>query len=450
MSGEKRRFLWRGFVLGLTIVTIAFVSGRPNSVNKVLASSAATRRAAIITRADQGFKAEAKRGNDLATYTFTTPRGSKITANFTDDLAASDTLTGTVETEPAGKTPSEVSESQGELQGCVIEVAKQPSPVTEKILRRTLPSIVTPEVRDIVLKYRGEEVARGELPVAETTSPAPTDITLPTGGQHGRPIAVKCPCAERSPQDYVKIGGTILPELASSPRKKVFRNTSETVGLTQIECQHAGVVKRGEFRNISIGLSAPKTQLTRGEKTTLQVTVNGLEGIKSDVPLELENRSPETIDMQGGVDQRTLIHPGDVQSGGVYRTERGLTGIQAGSFGITGTVTWAESGRPTIAGETATPGGPQTRRDPDSDYEEFGLGCGAPVPGTDGTKQTRHCVTQSACKEHAAGCGCHLFGAPNKTPDDKKQPWEHKADPGIKTEKEADTEYQCSCVKKKK
>ena len=48
--------------------------------------------------------------------------------------------------------------------------------------------------------------------------------------------------------------------------------------------------KSGPFRTIGVALSAPKTTLLRGEKTTISVVVTGLEGLKNDIPLELCDR----------------------------------------------------------------------------------------------------------------------------------------------------------------
>ncbi len=113
--------------------------------------------------------------------------------------------------------------------------------------------------------------------------------------------------------------------------------------------------KREDFRNLGIRLSAPKTNLLRGERTTLEVLVSGLAGVTQDVPLGLENRSSEIIGMEGGEQQRVMIHPSDVREGGLYRAQRGLTGVQPGAFIINGTVSWSE--RNTFSQRTDEPGG---------------------------------------------------------------------------------------------
>src|SRR6266699_6865242 len=68
-----------------------------------------------------GYHVDTRTANGLFVTTFTTPQG-KIKVNLTDDLAAGDTISGTVETEPAGKNDVERAQNQAELNGYVIEL----------------------------------------------------------------------------------------------------------------------------------------------------------------------------------------------------------------------------------------------------------------------------------------------------------------------------------------
>src|SRR5260370_81803 len=61
------------------------------------------------------------------------------------------------------------------------------------------------------------------------------------------------------------------------------------------------------------------------------------------------------IGMGGGEQQHVIIRPSDVREGGVYRTQRALTGVQPGAFIINGTVRWSE--RNTFSQRTNEPAG---------------------------------------------------------------------------------------------
>src|SRR5262249_36770545 len=189
-----------------------------------------------------------------------------------------------------------------------------------------IPNPLTPDSKMIVLQHNGRPVATSEIPISITPPTAPTQFTLPTGGQQGRPIVINGPCNGISgPQDTVKIGGIVVPPLAESPREIVIQNTNNTLGPTTIECNENGAHMECPFRNIGIKLFAPKLSLLRGETTTLHVTVMGLSGIKDDLPLDLINNSPGVINISGGDAQHFIIPHIQVNSDETYSIERTLT-----------------------------------------------------------------------------------------------------------------------------
>ena len=299
-----------------------------------------TAKPANNTNNQVGFHVDTKTANGLFVTTFDTPNG-KIKVNLPDDMSAGDTITGTVECEPKGKDDSERAKNQAELNGEVIQIGGQQTKVGDKKISCTIPNPLNSEAKTIVLLNGGHPVATSEIPISITPPPTPTQFTLPTGGQQGRPIEIKGPCnGIIGPMDTVKIGGTVLPPLAESPRQIIVQDTNNTLGPTTIECNENGAKLECPFRNIGIKLSAPKLSLLRGETTTLHVVVMGLSGIKDDLPLDLINNSPSVIKMSEGDAQHLTIPHIQVNADGTFTIERTLTGIMTGGFGVTGTVWW--------------------------------------------------------------------------------------------------------------
>jgi hypothetical protein len=175
---------------------------------------------------------------------------------------------------------------------------------------------------------------------------------IPPLGQTGRPIVITGPfdgnasnttlngaALRTSVQDFEKntenvSGGFGL--LAESPRKAVFRSPENVVGPIKITLKEGITQTTGTYRNIGVDLTAPKTSLLKGESTELRVQVNGLEGIKTPIPLTLECKG--VITMTGGNYQALTIQPSQVGADGSYSTTRGITGVQAGGWGATATV----------------------------------------------------------------------------------------------------------------
>jgi len=290
-----------------------------------------------------GYHVGTNTANGLFVTTFDTPQG-KIKVNLPDDMAAGDTISGTVECEPSGKNDVERAQNQSELNGEVIEVGGQKTKVGDKRFSWLIHTALDSDAKTIMLLRNNQTVATSEIPIANTPPPTPTQFTLPTGGQQGRPVEIKGPCnGAFSPQDSVKIGGTTAPPLAESPRKIVVQDASNNVGPTNIECKENGTTTQCPFRNIGIKLSAPKLNLRRGETTTLHVVVSGLSGFTQTVPLDVEVNTPNIINMSGGPVQHREINPTLVQQDGTAAFDFTLTGIMAGGFGVTGTVIWTET-----------------------------------------------------------------------------------------------------------
>ena len=262
-------------------------------------------------------------------------------------MAAGDTISGTVTAESTGQNDAERAQNLAELKRHVLVVEGQQTLVGAETFSWSIPRPLNTNSKNISLLQRGQNAATTTIPISATPPPSPSQFTLPTGGQQGRLIQIKGPGnGIFSPQDYVKVGGTMLPPLAESPRSLIVRNASDSLGPTNIDVHENGVGMQCPFRNIGINLSAPKLNLLRGETTTLHVVVLGLGGVAGDQSLDLENTSPSVIRMSGGDRQHINIRASEVRPDGTYSMDRTLTGIMAGSFGVTGTVTWADVCKP--------------------------------------------------------------------------------------------------------
>lgn len=289
-----------------------------------------------------GYRVDSRSANGLNSTTFTTPQGV-IKVNLPEDMAAGDTISGTVTAEPTGQNEAERAQNLAELKSHVLVFEGQQTPVGAGTFSWSIPRPLNMNSKNISLLQRGQNAATSTIPISATPPPTPAQFTLPTGGQQGRLIQIKGPGnGIFSPQDYVKVGGKMMPPLAESPRSLILRNASDSLGPTNIEGHENGVGMQCPFRNLGINLSAPKLNLIRGETTTLRVVVLGLGGIPRDQSLDLENNSPSVIRMDGGDRQHVNIRASEVRPDGTYSMDRTLTGIMAGSFGVTATVTWSD------------------------------------------------------------------------------------------------------------
>ena len=335
--------------------------------------------------------------NGLHAFRFDAPSG-QLTVNLPDDMRAGDTISGTVVAEPKGQTPEARTKNQGELQGYVVSIssADSQSPKTPPVAIFDLSKgLVQPDgstivtatfaapkkanvglflmpnqnhpigacgrsgsivainescspISQLVFESPDQGIQIGDPPQGIQMGDPPREgFTIPTLGQTGRPMVITGPfdgnssntTLRTSVQDFEKntenvSGGFGL--LAESPRKAVFSSPENVVGPIKITLKEGNTQTTGTYRNVGVNLTAPKTSLLKGEKTTLRVEVSGLEGTTVPVPLTLECNG--VISMEGGAYQPLVIQPSQVSADGRYTTTRGITGVQAGGWGATATV----------------------------------------------------------------------------------------------------------------
>lgn len=346
----------------------------------LLGSSFGTSRPQVVT------------ANGLRTVNFGTLNG-QVTVNLPDDMRAGDTISGTVIAEPKGQTPEQRTKNAVAMKDDLVAffAADSQSPKTPPVVIFDLSKgLVQPDGSTIVTATfiapkkanvglfsmpnqnhpigacgrSGSIVAINEScsPISQLVfespdqgiqmgDPPPTNFTIPTLGQTGRPLVITGPfdgnaantilyaALRTSVQDFEKntenvSGGFGL--LAESHSEAVFQSSTNVTGPIEIRLNEGNTQTTGTYRNVGVNLTAPKTSLLKGESTELHVQVSGLEGIKMPVPLTLESHG--VITMEGGTYQPLVIQPSQVGPDGRYSTTRGITGVQAGGWGATATV----------------------------------------------------------------------------------------------------------------
>ena len=377
----RRSFRWLSLTLSATCLAICFVSHNADTQSQ----------------SDTNSNATVKRANGLTVATFILKSGT-ITVNLPADMAAGDTISGTVVEQPKGQTKEERAMNRAELTGLVLEINGKPVEFftpTPKERESTIPqtfwiyhdetkpstptgtpvptSLANSEEKEplrpisremattesggtarfsiALIKPPQQELGRATIPyffealpgvtpsgaiITHGDSPTTPTFRIPSLGQAGRSIPIFGPFDGDSSNTTVKVGEQDSPVLAESPRQIVVAAPTNVVGATQIQVKDGSAETTSPFRNLKIDLTAPKTSLLKGESTELHVQVEGLEGLKTPVPLTLEAHG--VITMVGGLFQPLTIQPSQVGADGRYSTTRGITGVQAGGWEATATV----------------------------------------------------------------------------------------------------------------
>jgi hypothetical protein len=314
-----------------------------------------------------GDNAKVETGGGLIKVNFNV-EGGRVIVNLPDDMRAGDTISGTVFEEPKGQSEDERNRNEKTLNGLVVNFAGERVLVSAKTFKLSIPTAVAgnPKPSDfrIIIEPRAPQdppvrFFQGpqddpfffDIPAELFYRPAPQppqQFAIPSLGQTGRPIVITGPFDgdssntkidfQASGPNVTPIGGDLngMVPIAESPRKVIVQSPSDVTGPMEIRVKEGMTETKGTFRNLGVKLSAPKTSLLRGERTTLTIEVNGLQGIPKPVPLTLESNG--VITMEGGMYQPLVIQPSQVGADGRYTMARGITGVQAGGWSTTVTV----------------------------------------------------------------------------------------------------------------
>jgi hypothetical protein len=272
----------------------------------------------------------------IRTTKVTTPSGT-VAVNLPSDMAPGDNITGTVSAQPAGKTEQELARNLSELNGYVVQVGQQTTPVGQGTFTTQIASTLSAAAQMIsVATPAHETVASATFPVSAQPPPQPTYFTLPAGGQVGKPVLISGPTSGVVKQgDSVTIGGMTAPVIVKWPRGEVVQNPSTTPGPTEIVMSENGQEIRATYQNTTVKLTSTQLHLRTGEQAKVTATVGGLNGTSKPGVVTVVNHSPEIVSMSGGDVQHRTFDPSEVGSDGTVSFQTTVTGRQPGAYNIT-------------------------------------------------------------------------------------------------------------------
>lgn len=387
---------------------------RKTNLNCMFAALCAFSTAGVAAQQDTPATSEravVTRQQGLATTRVTTPNGS-ITVYLPDDMRAGDTISGTVVAEPNGNTDTERHENMDRLQGIVVDVAGTKSTAKNPAIRFVIPAAATTAAL-VVRDGKGAVLYSAEpTPVTDSTgarpfpapdpipntksgssvrgfnpngpepyrrkdppptvqsgktnkspndngpepyrlfSPNPAAFRLPLSTQAGRPIPITGPFDGDASNTSATYGGRPAEILAESPRQAIVRTENLGPGQHDLRVTDQGRTVSGACNCLTLRLSAPKTTLKRGERTTISVKVEGLAGLPDEAfPLQctLRNTTPEVINLNGSDTASWRLTPKNAGTDGACTFTANATGIRAGTFTLAAEVSSMQARGPGLA-----------------------------------------------------------------------------------------------------
>jgi hypothetical protein len=255
----------------------------------------------------------------------------EIYVNLPDDMPAGDIISGTLSAVQSGKKEKDRAKNMDILKGYIIDIDNQKTAVVEEWGTWTIPD--TDELSIILRDQQGNVAAKTEVPVNdEAPSLQPEEFTCPIYAQAGRPFIFGGKFNGDFSDTQVRMNEKEVDKLAESSRQMVVLSPMDQIGTTTVNLDEGDGNAEFKIRNILLEPSIGKSKLKKGETTELVVIIRGLEGLEDDIPLQIENKTPNLVKM--GESGLISIQPKDVEEGGIYTFKTLFTGIMPGNFHI--------------------------------------------------------------------------------------------------------------------
>ncbi len=282
----------------------------------------------------------------LTCISFDFPQG-KISVWLPDDIRPGDMISGSFKVEPAPGNAKQQQRSIEELLKKELKVGNPADPaiVGKALLKRyqedarggsvSKESVGLPFVVSLTGTDRKTQSVQVELnPPSNTAPDHSAGCDIPTHALTGYPIIVRGNFDGDASNTKCRIDGKELPLIAESPRKSIFQLPADQKGIQTIQVTEAD--KKSCERKVSmvdLKVSAPRTNLRKGEKTMINVAITGLQGLPDTAVLTLDNRTRSTVQLKPADHQVIGLFP-DSLRGGTFSRSFDVQSISTGNFNI--------------------------------------------------------------------------------------------------------------------
>ena len=273
----------------------------------------------------------------LTTAVFEMPQG-KIKIYLPDDIRPGDVISGALIIEPFGNNPTTISKNLIELNKTSVNInAKRyglmgttPRVFTrlfdESLVRIQLFSENNQLVHDITSNGSDAKFYKNYNDGSTNPYCFPSHIMASapfriTGSFDGDIANTQC-----------NLNNQPMQILAESPRSCIASFSSSVTGPQYLAIQEKGETKcNGSTNVVNMDVSVPKTNLRKGESTTIHVMITGLENLKDTATLTLSNTTPGIVTMQPSNDVVIFFTPDSVGNG-TFNRQFDVKSITTGDF----------------------------------------------------------------------------------------------------------------------
>lgn len=280
---------------------------------------------------------------DFDTYPVKVSPDQQLRFRLPNDIRSGDMITGTVSEEKKGNA-GDMKKNVSTLEGVVIEIDGKQTKLSNRIFSFLVPAGLA-SVPFLLKNSTGQIIERGQIPIFPQ---AANNIQTTANGmnfnpdiicQPGEPLTIPGNFDGNAANTNISINNIPCEIIAESPRQSIIEIPKSTAaGKATIKIEEQNKKEEHKVNVAIINLTANKTNLLRGQKTRISVTVAGLENLdmeKNNYQVELTNQSPGIVSFtkeSGNTITKTIGQSSIKQ--GKYEFTTGIIATTSGSFAV--------------------------------------------------------------------------------------------------------------------
>jgi len=272
----------------------------------------------------------------LTTAVFTTQYGA-VKIYLPDDIRPGDVISGTVVAEPEGRNARQTEKNLAELIKYSVGIDGNKFPVKPgssafNWLVHQEKKLTSPLELLHVSGYKAGQLTLQfmELPVKMPASPE--KCFIPPHALTAAPLKIPGPFDGDMATTQCSLNNQPMPILAESPRSCVVSYPTGGSGINNLQVKENGQQRCArDVSGVQLNVSAGKLDLQRGEKTYVDVSITGLQGIPDTCTLTVTNATPTVVTMSPSNNVVIPLIP-DSLSGGTFNRRFDIKSNRAGGF----------------------------------------------------------------------------------------------------------------------
>jgi len=268
--------------------------------------------------------------NGLSTTIFNMSLG-KITV-YIPEHAANETISGTIYIDPQGNSERKRQKNKVELKAYKLSLGNKSISLQSATFQLSAPVQSNNQLQ--LLNTKGKVIFKSVINTNPSNTTSRPTTYIPEYMVSGNPVKITSPCDGNLENNSLLINNTNVPILAESESGVFFKAPANSNGSSELIFTNEGTTIETSVHVLGLDLSVGRTNLMRGETTNLFINVSGLQGLETNVPMDISNNSPSNITLEGGNTQQLLINPSSDAPSGNYSTNLSIRALQRGGFSI--------------------------------------------------------------------------------------------------------------------